>query len=135
MTTIQLLARLDKRTRVRVLCGRMECDGQIAEIEEYPQEGADLNGKPTILMLRSVRMFPGWAPRRDGVWTLSHYAERRLRKGEQPKLRHTQDRRADGIDLGRVEALRASPDLPIEATCPGCGWRNRLESDVLLTDF
>ena len=46
--TQAMQARMDKRTDSKVLCGRVDCGLQIAEVREYDQEGT-WEGTPALL--------------------------------------------------------------------------------------
>ena len=83
-----LVARLDKKTGARVLCGRARCDGQLAEIWTNPQE-AEKDGLPVEISVDVAVFSPGWAPDSEGVWRLTRHAARRIAKGLDPKFRRS----------------------------------------------
>jgi hypothetical protein len=72
--TKELYARLSKDRR-RVLCFAPRCGGVLGEVDAVGQ------ARDVLLLL------PGWAPDSRGVWKLSNYARRRMKKGHRPQLR------------------------------------------------
>lgn len=100
-------ARLDKRTRFRVLCGGQDgrCSGQLARIE---QEGEH----------RVVCFDIGWIDDAAGVVTIGKKAINRYR---------------DRTNRAGVAPHSWRPDLPIVARCPRpeCGKCNLVDSGEL----
>lgn len=119
------IARLDKKTGLRVLCGHPSC-GEIAKITE-------------IGNVRRLHLPSGYKPREDGVWHLGRYARENVKHG-----RPAQDRRgfvsSAAIRAARIRGERVDtkperrspmPDLPTKAVCPNCGHPNVLDPDQL----
>jgi len=110
-----LKARLDK-TGLRVLCGVKDCGYELAWVLE---RGVYAEGR----WQRGLWFGPGWAPRADGVWSLTPRAMRRRRRGQAPAHRRAD---AGGKIVGMIPV-----NLPIEAVCPDCDFRQQLAPDIL----
>ena len=69
-----LVARLDKKTGQRVLCGRIDCGTELAKVYGFsPQEIENIkaeNGDQTQV-IDHLAFPPGWAPGQDGRWQLA----------------------------------------------------------------
>ena len=109
-----LHARLDK-SGLSVLRGVGDCGYCLAWVLDL---GVPISGLKE--WARAVWFPPGWVWQRDGTWTLSSYAVRRLRRGLVPKLR----REISTLNRGVQGWLPWN--LPITAVCPGCGRRQVL---------
>ncbi len=122
---MEYIARLDKKTGLRVLCGHPNC-GEIAEITETGN-------------LRRLHLPSGYKPREDGVWDLGKHARENVKHG-----RRAQDRRGyvnnavirgalirgERVDT-KPERWSPIPELPTKAVCPICGHPNVLDPDQL----
>ena len=126
---VTLAARLDRRTGRRILCGRIDCGHQIAEVREDLQEGTS-DSVPALLRVRQVWFLPGWAwYRQEGEWRVSKYAQGRVVRGQRPKVRRYP--RVAGASLHRHDALWSPAELPTEAICWQCGSRNKIDWEGL----
>ncbi len=80
-----------------------------------------------------IAEFPdGWHRELDGVWRLSHHAQRRAdrnRAAQDRRLHLTSYERPDEAKWARVR--EDSLSLPIVACCPRCGHRNLLDTSLL----
>jgi hypothetical protein len=133
-----LAARLDK-TSCYVVCGRINCGARIAQVHRLQQEEidkalADENGQASILRNAvdwNYIAFPaGWAPGRDGVWSLSARAKQRLRQGQTPKLRRYP--KNHGVYTNNSVMDLEFDGLPVAAVCPTCGFANTILPEVVL---
>ncbi|MDP9356947.1 MAG: hypothetical protein M3R02_16990 [Chloroflexota bacterium] len=126
---MEYIARLDKKTGLKVLCSHPNC-GQIATITE-------------IGNLRRLHLPSGYRLGENGVWAPGKYARESVKYG-----RPAQDRRGfvnSGIIRGaRIRGERIEthperhspvPDLTTTVICPYCGHPNFLDPDrLLITD-
>lgn len=111
------------------VCGVIDCGTQIAyvshptanDIAEFKERGET--------PLSCLQFLPGWAPRKDGVWSLSNYARRRLITRRSAKVRRYPQN--DGTGALRSVMNSSYEMLPIEAKCAKCGFRNVLREDQL----
>lgn len=137
-----LKARLDKKTGRKVLCGRLECDGQLATIRHRDEADfarihaavGDIYSFP-IGSIDYLEFPPGWTRRRrsDEVWELSAHALKRARRGLTPKLRKYPNRPWIALNRNWNIVMGPSPYgyLPVTAVCPQCGWRNAVIPEVV----
>jgi hypothetical protein len=114
---ISLLSRLDK-SRLRVLCGRIECGARLADIREQ-EEG------------RVVIFPPGWTSDRRGVYRLTNRARRQIARGRPPNYRRapatTHYFGPDGTPTRAVYAPTPRA-YPAQAQCPMCGFIQLLDA-------
>jgi hypothetical protein len=113
-------ARLDK-TGSRVLCGRLingqkRCNGQLAEVVESNSQGG-------LSPLRTLE-FDAGRNELDGVWTLSHYARKRLAAGGLSASRRDYGARREGVRDGSHLQPRSPESWPTRARCPECNLVN-----------
>ena len=123
-----LVARLDKKTRTRVLCGRLDCGAQLGKFETVVGEDGEA---------AQYFQFPaGWGEREDrGYWHLGKYAAGRIRIASSTKFRATPSvkaRRYPNADGAKLNDVMDSywESLPLRALCPN-GHGNLLEPDAL----
>jgi hypothetical protein len=153
-----LVARLDKKTGLRVMCGRKDaqgqftCAGQLAYIAQGGTPGAEN-------FYRSLKMGQGWTENGDGTWSLTRYAQNRLRSANRrldhgrlteaewrqqaaPRFRRDYSPAIASRWLGEDAAAHHEQNLhpptvdpplhlPIVAICPKCGQRNTIEAGPL----
>ncbi len=146
----EAIARLDKKTGYRVLCGVLDCGADVASVVLV-----------SPINLRVACFDPGWQRRQlDGIWELSRHAKANLQRYRRRQRRREPCSvcRGEGItivgkagcrhDLGSppllarrptslgketqslVHALKR-PQLPARAKCKACGFINVLEADRL----
>ena len=94
-----MFARLDKKTGYRVLCGRIDCPGEIARVNESRQ---------------ALHFGDGWT-NSVGAWHLSAHARGGLQQGRSPS-----HRRRWSTAEPAMPARSATYDLPAPAVCPTC---------------
>ena len=68
------LARLDRRTGCKVVCGRPDCGYVLARVVQIPQG-------------RVAEFAMGWAPNSEGIWTLTRHAAARVANGRPSAFR------------------------------------------------
>ena len=113
---MQTMLSKDGRT---VLCGKPRCGREIAWVLE---RGGG----------RVVWFTPGWFRRRDGTWTVSARAQRRIKHGHSPEARKWshQTELHDPLSILGFIPLR----LPELAQCRRCGWSQWLDARRLDVD-
>ena len=121
-------ARLNS-ARTHAVCGVTDCGAQIAYVGQPTTDDIAEFKRRGETPLSCLQFLPGWAPGKDGVWSLSNYARRRLTTGRSAKLRRYPQNDGTGA-LNSV--LNSSYEmLPIEAKCARCGFKNVLREDKL----
>lgn len=118
--TVTLLARLAK-SRLRVLCGRIECGTTIADVREQ------LEGRVVI--------FPsGWTKDPTGIYRLTRRARQRRARGQSLGYRRppapTHYFRPDDTPARTYYSVTPR-EYPALAQCPECGFIQTLDSAQL----
>ncbi|CAN5766539.1 hypothetical protein BH23CHL2_BH23CHL2_24930 [soil metagenome] len=125
-----LKARLDKKTGLRVFCGRKRCRGEFGH----------------ITIIRGSRVFrwgAGWRQCEDGVYEATKHVRDRIERGFSPRNRgayrdsqapkgrlHTTLGHDPAFDHGAVDL---PAQLPVVARCPlsDCGQLNEITAEAL----
>lgn len=116
------IARLDKATEQRVLCGYPTCPGQLAIIVEWD------------IGVRELVMEPGWRLDSHGVWKRIRWLEGRERAGFGSDSRYRRGRVLKWSDAvaGSKGVLAPAQhgipvfSFPVKAACPRCKHVNTL---------
>lgn len=150
-----IYARLDKKTALRILCGRgaTECDGQLAVVECANTALCDVDEARRYLFF-----LEGWLPREDGVWAMTPHATKQVLRGWRPSFHRSPNgiRKMPAGDPAfektasetgikdaeqwlRKQARQRSAGhrvtaLPVKAKCPKCGWLQTLDAAKLELD-
>ena len=125
-------ARLDKKTRRRVLCTHISCRGEFGQVLSLPESGfVILEGRKAYLdppmtysdgqpveepfTVRLMAFSQGWVQATDGVWYLSKRAKEQLARGEMPTTRHPmREPRIGAMSLRLLRSLQAKDmDAPV----------------------
>jgi hypothetical protein len=122
------MARLDKKTELRVFCEKTTCRGQLATISE--------SGKGRV---RELVMLTGWDCSERGVWFETEWSKRQQRLGLRDGPSNRRGHRATSINLETGKKVPLPPiqaggylhDLPAIAICSRCGHRNVLDAKEL----
>ncbi len=115
------LARLDRRTGCKVVCGRPDCGYVLARVVQIPQG-------------RVAEFAMGWAPNSEGIWALTRHAAARVANGRPPAFRRRP----------RPDTLRLLPHKPMyrdkyptpqaypaQVRCPRCRLVQTLDAQQL----
>ena len=133
----QLLARLD-RSRLRILCGRHSCRGQLGQIRTMEEVVTSRRtGAPEHITIRTFEFPRGWTPdSKSGVWSLSKRSRIAIRHGYKPGYRRSIiNPLPDGVTVHDFEhSLGIEQPLPVQAGCPRCGTVNRVDAEPLGVD-
>lgn len=146
------LAHLDKKTRMKVLCGH--CHRQLARISQYPENGVIDHSLlveqrireghlPEDVSERLAYFESGWRQGADGVWSLNRQSQQRLARASwqasgnartlSTDAAQAQKRLSDNSVMRHRRpndrlGLWICPPLPAQARCPYCNAVNVLDA-------
>jgi hypothetical protein len=152
---VEILARLDRTTGTRVMCGSIGnvCRGELARVQVIEKTLVALDGRTLAAGGRVLCMLDGWKHKSRGHWRASEHSLRREAKATAAVRRGTLDR--DVLASRRRSSFRqpippgkdtndaaygmkrdnyvieSIPAAGILADCPMCGRTNTLTASEL----